>query len=65
MKKLIKLNDPETNKYVGSVVLLTIDWYNDLPDAWDFFTDNIGGTVENFVDWVNSNEEYDLKLDYV
>lgn len=64
MRKLVNLKDIETDEIVGSIVLLSIDWYNDLDDAWHFFSDNIGGSIDDFVDWVNNNDEYNIKLDY-
>jgi len=56
MEKLINLKDPETDEIIAQVNLLSIDWYDELSDAWNYFLEEIGfdGTnIEDFIEYFN------------
>jgi len=61
MEKKIKLLDPETDKPVAEVTLLTIDWYNELQSAFEDFLDNGGTDIDAFIEYVNSNTSLKIK----
>ncbi len=64
MKKLISLKDPETDEVIAFINLLSIDWYNELEDAWELFLTEIGGeTIDDFIEYVNS--ETSIKIEKV
>jgi hypothetical protein len=53
MKKKINLKDTETDEIIASINLLTIDWYNELIETWEYFLENIDGDLDDFVEYVN------------
>lgn len=56
MEKIINLKDPETDEIIAQVNLLSIDWYDELSDAWNYFLEEIrfdGTNIEDFIDYFN------------
>jgi len=60
MKKKVNLKDPETDEIIAQVNLLTIDWYDDLIPTWEYFLEQVGGNIEDFIEYVN--ETTNLKI---
>ena len=63
MKKTVYLKHPETDEIIASVNLLSIDWYNELESSWEYFLENIGGDIDDFVEYVN--EETSIKIENI
>lgn len=61
MEQKINLKDPETNEIIASVILLTIDWYDELIETWEYFLENIGGSTDDFVEYVNETTSIKIK----
>jgi len=61
MKKKINLKDPETDEIIAQVNLLEIDWHDELIPTWEYFLEEVGGNIDDFIEYFN--ETTNLKIE--